>query len=384
MAMKRHGEEEVDMVEKILVLGGHKDWNRLRKSNAPALTSALYRIGPVEIWNRMLYGTLTSAMGGKEIPEDMGGIVLPEPTSRTKGGTKCSDWTYSEDGSGRAGGKRGVRNHSLTELGVTMDKDDIDERSGDTEFGVSDVRDFFRIRNEVVYGSGKVDDLLSGVAESTRSAYQTAWTHWAHFTASHSEGVWIEEHKPKWDGRLIDWILFEARILGNQVGTIRSKISAIRYWNILSGYPDFAKWSGRYKQVLKSITRKDAVKRNYPFNLELLHLADLELGTAGERIKENKAIYATLAMGFFFLFRMKEMENLRMCDVSLGRKDGCTFLDVFLVGSKTDQYNQGDRKRLMEIGGNLCPVNALVRWLEVCGRNPKSREKLLPRTFGQP
>ena len=155
----------------------------------------------------------------------------------------------------------------------------------------------------------------------------------------------------KWGERLVDWILLDSRILGNQVGTTRSKVSAIRYWDIFPGYPDFAKWSGRYKQVLKSISRKDAANRNYPFNLELLHLADLELGTVEERSKENKAIYATLKMGFFFLFRMKEMENLRMRDVRLGRKDGCAFLDAFLVGSKTDQYNQGDRKRLMEIGG---------------------------------
>ena len=85
------------------------------------------------------------------------------------------------------------------------------------------------------------------------------------------------------------------------------------------------------------------MKRNRPFNLELLHLTDIELGPVEGRIKEGNAIYASLAMCFAFLFRMGEMENLRMRDVSLGRKEGCVYLDVFLTGGKTDQYNQGDR-----------------------------------------
>ena len=82
-------------------------------------------------------------------------------------------------------------------------------------------------------------------------------------------------------------------------------------------------------------------KRNYPFNLELIHLADIGLGSIEERTMSNKAVYSAMTMGFFFLFRASEMENLRMCDVTLDRQEGCMYLDAFLVGSKTDQYNQG-------------------------------------------
>ena len=35
------------------------------------------------------------------------------------------------------------------------------------------------------------------------------------------------------------------------------------------------------------------------------------------------------------------MENMRMRDAKLDRPDGCMYMDIFLVGSKTDQYNQG-------------------------------------------
>ena len=142
----------------------------------------------------------------------------------------------------------------------------------------------------------------------------------------------------------------------------------------MSGFPDFPKWDGRYKQVLRSVARKNTIKRNYPFNLELLRLTDIDLGPIEERSAHDKAVYDALTMGFFFLFRASEMEGLRMCDVNLDRQDGIVHLNVFLTGSKTDQYNQGDSKRLMEIGGNLRPIRALIRWARVCNWDPNSKE----------
>ena len=130
------------------------------------------------------------------------------------------------------------------------------------EYGMSDVRDFFRAKNEVTYGSGKLSDLLSGVAEGTQSAYRTAWIQWSHFMENRPEGVWIEKQEPKWDERLIEWILFETRILGVQVGTIRSKISAVRYRNILSGYPDFFQMDWQIQTSIEEhIAKTDSEKK---------------------------------------------------------------------------------------------------------------------------
>ena len=111
-----------------------------------------------------------------------------------------------------------------------------DKESIQAEQGMSNDRDFFKIKNEVVYGIGKLSDLLSGVAQSTQAAYQAAWAQWAHFTALHPAGAWVEKHEPKWDGWMIDWILLEARILGLQACTERGKGDAVRYWGILSGF----------------------------------------------------------------------------------------------------------------------------------------------------
>ena len=208
---KRDG-EEIDSVGKILILGGHKDWSRLRRSNAAALIGSLIRVGPVEIWKRVVYATLTSSMGVEEIEEEMEEQQqLPIPTSRKKGGNKGLDWTYSEEGDGRAGGKSeggGEDEPQISENERRMGVESEREREERYEYGESEVRDFFRTKNELVYGSGKVDDLLSGAAESTRSAHKTAWAQWSHFNAHHPAGVWIEEYFPKWGERIIDWILF--------------------------------------------------------------------------------------------------------------------------------------------------------------------------------
>ena len=249
---------------------------------------------------------------------------------------------------------------------------------GISECGMSDVRDFPKTKNEVTYGSGELTDLLSGVAEGTQSAYRTAWVQWAQFVENRPEGVWIEKQEPKWGERLIDWILFEARILGVRVGTIRSKISAIRYWNVLSGYPDFSKRAGRYKQVLKSIARKLVVKRNYPFNLELLQITNQKLGEPDSRTTEQNAILAALLVGFFFLIRVSEIENLRACDAKIEKQEDGWYLESFLTGSKTDQYNQGDRKRLKEVGGDLCPIKATMGLTNEMGYGPKSIVELFP------
>ena len=140
----------------------------------------------------------------------------------------------------------------------------------------SDVLTFFKENAQLMLGAGKLDDLLSGIAKGTRGGYITAWKHRFQFTLRTPGERWITKVGPRWDETLIDWVLFETRILGLQASTMRSKLSGLRYWHLLSGYPDWSKWSGRYKQVLKSVAGKDRIQRNYPFNLELM-----------QRVKEN-------------------------------------------------------------------------------------------------
>ena len=116
---------------------------------------------------------------------------------------------------------------------------------------------------------------------------------------------------------LSGWILFETRILGLQASTVRSKISGLGYWHLLSGFPDWSKWSGRYKKVLRSAAKQDVTCRNYPFNLGLVNWvyaafrhpigpdARVERGHHSPKYE----ICEAMTSGFFFLLRASEIGN---------------------------------------------------------------------------
>ena len=60
------------------------------------------------------------------------------------------------------------------------------------------------------------------------------------------------------------------------------------------------------------------------------------------------------------------MEGLRWKDVAISAdENGEHLLQLNLVRSKTDQFNEGHRKTLRGTGHPLCPVRAFARWLNL-------------------
>ena len=149
-------------------------------------------------------------------------------------------------------------------------------------------------------------------------------------------------------------------------------MSGLRYWRLLSGYPDWSKWDGRYKQVLRIVDKKDCIRRNYQFNLELMFwtnrnvtaLTDWQTLDKAALCLQNNELFSAMRIGFFLLLRISAIEGLSMKDVRIAREDGKSYLTIFVAGGKTDQYNQGDFKRLEEVGG-LCPLAEVARYLHL-------------------
>ena len=221
---------------------------------------------------------------------------------------------------------------------------------------VSNVRNFSGKQHNTVFGTGKLNDLLPGISKGTRGTYLGAWQHRVQFASMKADQRRISAETATWGENITNWILFETRVMGIKASTVRNKVSSLRYWHILAGYPDFGKWSCMYKQVLNSIAKGDTTLRNYPFNLELMKWAKEEVSTPGKhpesRLNSTGAgIFAAVSVGFFFLLRINEIENLRMKDIRIERDGGVVFLNLHIKGSKTDQYNLGDQKRLGEVGG---------------------------------
>ena len=110
-----------------------------------------------------------------------------------------------------------------------------------------------------VMGQDRLQAVLSGVAPGTRKRYLAAWHQWEQFMKDRLLSPWIWRVGPDWDDRLIDFIMFESKILANAPNIISGEISGIRFWRLLVGIPDFTSGGGRYTQVLKCVCVCDVI-----------------------------------------------------------------------------------------------------------------------------
>ena len=165
-------------------------------------------------------------------------------------------------------------------------------------------------------------------------------------------------------------------MMGNTAPTITSKISAIRYWHVISGYPDFSVGGGRFRHVLKGLRREHKVKRKLPVTFEILDWIYHEYWQ-GDASTLRTEVMAAILIGFFFLLRISEVEQLTWGHVTLSTdvEDEQT-ITVEIAKSKTDQYNDGDVKVLKSMNHHLCPVRMFANWIRV-GRGSKEDDKLM-------
>ena len=120
---------------------------------------------------------------------------------------------------------------------------------------------FFTDLVHKTFGTERMHAILSSIAPATRGRYLSAWKHWVIFTHGQNKNPWILRSTFNWDDDLIDFMLFEAKMMGNTAPTISAKISALRFWHLISGYPDFSLGGGRYRFVLKGLRRENIERR---------------------------------------------------------------------------------------------------------------------------
>ena len=92
----------------------------------------------------------------------------------------------------------------------------------------------------------------------------------------------------------------------NTSDSIRVKLPAIRFWPVICGLDDFAKFGGIYQQVLKGMRRDRKENREIPFSLDMiewLHTNFLQVDLANTSRSE---LYTATVLGFFFLLMVGE------------------------------------------------------------------------------
>ena len=130
--------------------------------------------------------------------------------------------------------------------------------------------EFFAPVIKFIMWGEKLNALLSGVAPATRQRYLSAWNRWAYFMRMRDRPVWMVKLHPNWDDDLIDLVMFEHHVMKNTSDVTRAKLPAIKFRHVVTGLDDFAKFGGRYLQVLKGMKRNHKVQRKILFSLDMV------------------------------------------------------------------------------------------------------------------
>ena len=67
------------------------------------------------------------------------------------------------------------------------------------------------------------------------------------FVEGQDRSPWIARDCDNWGDLLIDFVLFEAKVMGNACPAIRGKLAAIRFWHVASGRADFSAGRGAFQ-----------------------------------------------------------------------------------------------------------------------------------------
>ena len=210
----------------------------------------------------------------------------------------------------------------------------------------------------------KFDLLTSSVTVATRNQYMYCWRRWAQFSACSVVSPWIQTPQPGWDDQLLNFLVWENKLLGLQHSALTKRFYAIRYIHIAEGYDDFASRAHRIRGVLKAIKLRGKKCKKIPFNTDLLRWLKTNI-PVHDTVSENISVlqcWAGLLLGFFFCLRISEILGLTENDIKFDEHDGAKTVSILIRGSKNDQEKLGVTRVLRATGEELCPVMAAYNY----------------------
>ena len=203
---------------------------------------------------------------------------------------------------------------------------------------------------------------MAGMRSGTSVRYIASWRQWARFCEIRGIEHWLIENRPGWGEALLDYILRLHELLAISDRTIASHISGIRYFHLLSGYPESSATGSRCRILLKSLTACNPPMRKLHLDVDLLMLMHPHYYT-GTTSQEAKSIRGAIVLSCFFLLRTSECRNLPVRDVTiLGHTSGKHYgeIRICLRSAKADRFNQGVFRPLGGINSPLCPCLAMT------------------------
>ncbi|BAW79644.1 integrase family protein [Candidatus Nitrosoglobus terrae] len=197
--------------------------------------------------------------------------------------------------------------------------------------------------------------LEAATAENTRRAYQSAIRHFEQWGG----------YLPASANMVQAYLLAHAQTLNPR--TLSLRLTALRHWHQLQGFPDPTA-SPQIRKTLQGIIRVHGRPKRQAKVFQLEHLEMMINQLSESSTLKDLRDKALLLIGFFGAFRRNELVAIKVEEIHW-EPEGMV---IVLPRSKTDPNGEGKFKALPVGEGVLCPITALKQWLQAAKINSGS------------
>jgi len=233
----------------------------------------------------------------------------------------------------------------------------------------------------VIQAKAHLDARALGV--NTAPAYEANWKLFLEFCDDHGYDPELKGKDSRADEQLlINYVDFEFMVHNNRFGTIRNKLSAIRWYTLSLGYDNPIEKKHKLKRRLDAI-KKISGTRNPKKPVTITMLKQLQRRLT--RKAKDCDIWALgvstgCVLGYFFMLRISEFaaeDALHAAKYVLKKRDVKFFRDgkeclwyespdevsIHITGSKTDQGMEGCHRSMFRSYSELCIVRSAAMWM---------------------
>ena len=107
----------------------------------------------------------------------------------------------------------------------------------------------------------KVDSLLSGLSESTRTSYKAARIGCGRFCFVRRISVCLATGEQGRGDQLLDSSIWTTRVLGKKASALKGHPAAIRFTHLANGDLDFSLQSHRANAMIKGLEKREGATR---------------------------------------------------------------------------------------------------------------------------
>ena len=215
---------------------------------------------------------------------------------------------------------------------------------------------------------------LESRAPSTVQKYRSGWLKWSQWAAS-KIGVQVIPAKPLHVALFISELTVISVSNNTGISSIESVLYGIKWGHSLAWIVDCPTSHPLVKSSLEGARRKLArpVQPKEPLPVDTVcRIADHYISSSSLAVIRFLFI---LLVGFAGFFRMDEIRNLSVNDVSICSE----YMSVFIPKRKNDQYREGHTSLLARSHKATCPVTITERLLKLLPLSSESSSPLVRR-----